>query len=276
MAFFVMRRRFFASTMARPFAEMVSKALAVSDGPACVALTETEKFAARVLDERQASHGFGHACRVRDLALKIYKEETDADDAKEVEIAALLHDVLDHKYVDLSTESGRRARTELDAFLGEDSSSILAICETVSYSKEKKARDKNLPPPYMALSSRLQFLRHCVSDADKIDAIGETGLKRCVQYRLEIGTHDDPRAIIDDVAKHCDEKLLTLLPNYIMTATGRAIAKPHHDYLQCWFDQATNLLNQNDENKDPYPAGNQKQEKTSFIHNNNSLASSSS
>ena len=66
----------------------------------------TLAFARSELEARGESHGLAHAKRVRALALAIYAE-LGGDDARVVEVAALLHDVCDHKYVDPATDAGR-------------------------------------------------------------------------------------------------------------------------------------------------------------------------
>ena len=211
------------------FGRLLKEALAVTEPLAPVPGTRVEKMAYDLLKERGESHGFAHACRVRDIAMSILDDPT-------VEIAALFHDILDHKYVDEATWEGQKLRKNLETFLNNSdvaANDVLAICGAISYSKEKRARDREEPPPWSHLAPELQFRRHCVSDADKIDAIGPQGLKRCVQYRMELN-EDDPRAIITDVANHCDDKLLNLLPEYLHTEKGKAIAQPHHTFLHDW------------------------------------------
>ena len=58
----------------------------------------------------------------------------------------------------------------------------------VSYSREAKALKKGEEPAWAALPESIRVLRHCVSDADKIDAIGVRGLERCARYARERGS----------------------------------------------------------------------------------------
>ena len=98
-----------------------------------------------------------------------------------------------------------------------------------------------------------------MSDADKIDAIGPAGLRRCVEYRRESappgaictstgrahetpGADLAPAAVVADVAAHCDEKLLLLAPDFVRTRAGRALAAPGHAFLARWREDARAAL----------------------------------
>lgn len=81
------------------------------------------------------------------------------------------------------------------------------------------------------------MVRAVVSDADKIEAIGLIGLQRCMQYSAEVlhkkGFSRDitPDRLISDLITHGHEKLFLLMDEYIMTAAGKALAKPSHDVM---------------------------------------------
>jgi HD superfamily phosphodiesterase len=132
--------------------------------------------------------------------------------------AALLHDVCDHKY---AAESIPRA--ELDEFVRREfdawtAGRILWVIDNVSYSKEASGRSAK---PDTELD-RLHLSIVC--DADRLEALGEAGLRRCEEYVRRIGG-----SVPDDVVRHCHEKLLRLYPGFfIRTWTGRAIARPLH------------------------------------------------
>ena len=223
---------------------------------AAVAFVEGE------LKGRGESHGLGHTPRVRHLSLEIwdagnpfteaFNQCADAgmDPMRVVEFAALLHDVCDHKYVDAATASGAAAIARRDAFLAAHASAAEAdacvrIIAEVSYSREAKALRRRQKPGWRALEEPLRTLRHVVSDADKLDAIGPAGLRRCIEYRHESaapGASLDARAVVEDVAVHCDEKLLLLAPEFIHTAGGKALAKSEHDFLARWRERARAAL----------------------------------
>lgn len=220
--------------------------------------SRAEAFIEAELDARGDSHGAEHARIVRDNALAILAElravsapagsaspptaqldETLSREAKVVELAALLHDVCDHKYCDPATDAGRAVIARRDACLAEvtvadEARDVLAIVEAVSFSREKRGqlRLDELPPGVRAL-------RDIVSDADKLEAIGTVGLRRCIDYRLESAAAEGvepagPEAVARDVAAHCDEKLLRLRDRYIRTEPGRRLALARHRALAAW------------------------------------------
>jgi len=226
--------------------QAISTALAYVEEIPVEKNTCVEAVATKCLNGRDPSHDLYHAMRVRDLAMKICHFETIAD-TDMIETAALLHDVLDHKYI----ESAEANRPELEAFLTKHGGLhvVMNIIDTVSYSKEKKSREANTIPPFAHLDEPVLTYRHIVSDADKIDALGPIGLKRCIQYTLESQSNHNPELVVQKVLLHLQEKLLTLLPDYyIRTSGGRALAKEGHEFLQCWYDEALNNLTSSSSN----------------------------
>lgn len=209
-----------------------------------------EGFVRSVLATRDASHGLAHAIAVRDLSLRIWRTGLAARDASfeavqgmdaegVIEAAAMLHDVLDHKYCDTATPEGRAAVQRRDSFLEgllrpEEVAAVVAIVDHVSFSKEDKALKRGGSSPWLELAPHIQTLRHVVSDSDKIEAIGEVGLDRCFAYTRERAPHLEAAAVKAEVVQHCHDKLLRLLPEFIHTMPGRDIAKPHHDFLATW------------------------------------------
>lgn len=197
------------------------------------------KWVAEKTKDRDESHGICHFKRVRSTAIKIAEEEIkqnakfevlatpDFCPMKVIELAALGHDVLDHKYVSVEkqVEEGLHMRMFLrDAGVTElEIEAVMLIMANVSFSKEKAGKLE-----VDALNARgWMVLRDIVSDADKIDAIGEEGLARCFEYTRSTVNGDEGK--IDRlVREHCTEKLLLLKDNYIHTAVGKALAEPHH------------------------------------------------
>ena len=205
----------------------------------------TLAFARAELEARGESHGLAHAKRVRALALAIYAE-ISSEDARDVEVAALLHDVCDHKYVDPATDAGRACIERRDCFLAETLSAshaaaVVQIMGAVSYSREAKALARGEAPAWAALPENIQVLRHCVSDADKIDAIGVRGLERCAAYARERGVRGSLN-VAREVAEHCDEKLLRLRDEYVRTAPGKRRAAPGHEWLAAWRERAREVV----------------------------------
>ena len=210
-------------------------------------------FVAAELAGRGESHGLGHSLRVRNLALAIFdaggldaRGGAGFDARRVVELAALLHDVCDHKYVDPATDAGRACIERRDRFLAETLSTshaaaVVQIVGAVSYSREAKALARGEAPAWAALPENIQVLRHCVSDADKIDAIGVRGLERCAAYARERGVRG-PLNVAREVAEHCDEKLLRLRDEYVRTAPGKRRAAPGHEWLAAWRKRAREVV----------------------------------
>ena len=205
----------------------------------------TLAFARAELEARGESHGLAHAKRVRALALAIYAE-VGGDDARVVEVSALLHDVCDHKYVDPATDAGRACIERRDRFLAEtlsasDAAAVVQIMGAVSYSREARALARGEAPAWASLPESIRVLRHCVSDADKIDAIGVRGLERCAAYARERGVRGSLH-VAREVAEHCDEKLLRLRDEYVRTAPGKRRAAPGHEWLAAWRERARGVV----------------------------------
>jgi hypothetical protein len=93
---------------------------------------------------------------------------------------------------------------------------VLNIIDNISYSEEAKGKLITLQEPY-------QTYRDIISDADKIEALGEVGLRRCIQFS---------EAHNGNVIEHCHEKLLKLLPNgFIRTESGKKLAISGHEFI---------------------------------------------
>ena len=231
------------------FANLPSPAADPASAAPC---PRTLAFARSELAARGESHGLAHAERVRALALAIYGELRRANakvggaNARIVEVAALLHDVCDHKYVDPATDAGRACIERRDRFLAVTLSAAAAVAVvmvvgTVSYSREAKALGRGEEPAWAALPEAIQVLRHVVSDADKIDAIGVRGLERCAEYAKERGVRG-PLVVAREVAQHCDEKLLRLRGEYVRTAPVKRRAAPGHAWLAAWRERAAEVV----------------------------------
>lgn len=125
--------------------------------------------------------------RVRRTALhlaRVVASQTDKrPDLLTVELAALLHDVLDKKYVSAAEAADPYAfflpffqsvATEHGVDLIKDgrARAIAKIVDNVSWSTEKRLRDKGLLEDWHSECVEL----HCVQDADRLDAIGAFGM----------------------------------------------------------------------------------------------------
>jgi HD superfamily phosphodiesterase len=99
---------------------------------------------------------------------------------------------------------------------------IIRIIERVSFSKQKNNESKEAPSNHDE-----QVVLNIIRDSDRLEALGEVGVKRCEEFiRSRNGK------LPEDFITHCHEKLLRLLPDgYITTQKGKELAKPKHEYL---------------------------------------------
>lgn len=179
------------------------------------------------------SHDLNHAVTVTNAAHKIMLTLDPTYDRELLSYMAMLHDVRDHKYPKSISEE------ELVTFIRSRFSEeklvqIMYVIENLSWSKEASGKRKPCPPEL------LHYLI-AVGDADRLEAIGKVGLKRCYEFgkaKNPDQTHDQ---LVERVVEHCHEKLLRLyMENFIVSDYARTIAHPLHleivEFLNNPFD----------------------------------------
>ena len=199
-----------------------------------------------LLGGHDASHDFSHVYRVRAVALRLAREEglgSDDDALAVVCLAALLHDVDDHKYGGDEIALNNARRIMRDA--GVDSrliDPILAAIAHVGYSANLGASTESLP-----LEAAV------VQDADRLDAIGALGVARCFTYggAKRRVLHDPsilprPPGLSTEeyrngerestTINHFYEKLLTLSQS-MTTRAGAAAAAQRHTFMVSFLEQ---------------------------------------
>lgn len=209
--------------------------------------TRLSAFVRETCVGREESHGWSHMKKVRDNAMKILSSFETADrqclpeiDRCELEAMVLtvawLHDVPDHKY-DIDGTLGNQCLTFLIDELGHTSDTanfIMKIISRISYSKENKARKAGTPIDFDEEFGPYVIVRHIVSDADKIEAIGVEGAIRCAQYTREKNPDISSEDLKAAIVTHYDEKLGLLLnedepdKSFIRTDPGMVMARPYH------------------------------------------------
>jgi len=167
-----------------------------------------------------------------------------------LECSAKLHDVWDHKY---RGRPGVVTRKQRNDFVRDqlglspaDAHMVLLICDNVSWSRQVRGeRDYHFRK--LSWLDRMlcrhdvweewRVLLDIVADADRLEALGETGLLRCRTYQKarDPGLNDD--SLDWAVVKHAEEKLLLLYPRYFATRKGREEAKPLHKFLHDWVQR---------------------------------------
>lgn len=184
------------------------------------------RFITLMCEGRPPSHGVDHMKTVRDQALRIRAAlpVQCQPAAFDVSLVALLHDVADHKY-DYDGSLMEQVKQFLITYSIQPEP-VIACINAVSFSKER-ARGKRwfvgeLGPYWTQV-------RDIVSDADKLEALGEVGGKRCLEYAHELGLlgHDAVKHLIQQM----QDKLLHLRDHYIVTEPAKQMAGPLHDQL---------------------------------------------
>ena len=115
----------------------------------------------------------------------------------------------------------------------DDADYTLRCVKYVSFSVEKrlgyKHYEKTLPQEWVVV-------RNIASDADKLEALGQTGIDRCKQYAREKSpvflTDDD---LVSYIWEHAQEKILLLYKDYIHTDMGKQLAYPLHSFIIRWL-----------------------------------------
>jgi HD superfamily phosphodiesterase len=191
--------------------------------------------------DRDESHGYAHMKAVATTSLHIIKQ--DFRDRRHYHnlildsiTAAWLHDIADHKYDHDGTLEQR-----LDTF-GQthipNYKDIKQVIKYVSFSSENKAIQAGTPLDYDALLTPYYALvRHIVSDADKLEAIGQIGITRAIEYTTHTNPTYTEEQVFADVKKHAHEKLLRLASEFIRTPSAMIIAQQRHKEMLTWTQQ---------------------------------------
>ncbi len=176
-------------------------------------------FVADTCKERDPSHGWKHMKDVAEMVLVIISQISNftEDNIKLALICAWLHDVNDHKY---GNENENKLNVFLENNFSSDKDKIISIIERVSFSREKKnGRSDWLDVLYEDGVK----IRNVVSDADKIYALD---IDRCFDYEKNKFPNLSDKDIWARVINHCNEKLLLLKDQYIITDIAKKIAEP--------------------------------------------------
>jgi uncharacterized protein len=167
------------------------------------------------------SHNWQHAVLVAINSIKILN-------TKEVLYLALLHDVCDHKYLTALP------RNKLTEFINKNLKQNLSVdidkmIDQISFSRQKRLSD-----PHVKVHPVLEAVR----DGDRLEAIGDIGVKRCEIFTIEFNKGIVP----EDVVQHCFDKLIRLVPERFIINITNETRKRHNimvDYVNkyCTLDQ---------------------------------------
>lgn len=202
-------------------------------------LSKTETYVRNKLEGEGSGHDWWHIHRVRNTALKLGQEEKA--DLFVVELAALLHDIADHKFHGGDEEIGPATAREWLSNLNVDESIINHVCEIISDVSFKGAE---VETPMKTIEGKV------VQDADRLDAIGAIGIARAFAYGGYKGrelhnpdTKPEAHDSFDSYKKstgptinHFYEKLF-LLKDRMNTESGRKLAEQRHQFMEKFVDR---------------------------------------
>jgi len=200
--------------------------------------------------ENDASgHDWYHILRVLNTAR--YLQEKEGGDLEVIELAALLHDISDHKFNGGKLDEGGKVAFQLLIELGVDielAEKVRYIVDHVSY------KGANTPAEMVGIEGQI------VQDADRLDAIGAMGVARTFAYGGHKGqAMYDPKMSsvlhqnFEEYAQaksttinHFYEKLL-LLTDRLNTASAQNIGKQRHTFMEDFLQQFYHEWNFNSE-----------------------------
>lgn len=179
-------------------------------------IEKAKEYIETVFQGNADGHDVSHTLRVYRNALQIAKAYPQSD-LYVISLAALLHDVDDHKL--FHTENNANARRFLQD-QDVDPKRIEQICEiinSVSFSKNRGRRPESMEGKI-------------VQDADRLDAIGAIGIARTFAFG---GRNGRP---IENTLQHFYDKLL-LLKDEMNTEEAVKIAENRHSFMEDFLTQ---------------------------------------
>lgn len=183
---------------------------------------------------QEGSHDWFHIERVYNLA--IYLQEKEGGDRTIIELAALLHDISDHKYNGGNWQAGATVAIELMLEVGVSNEMADKVAQVISQVSFKGAKVQD---DVESIEAKI------VQDADRLDAIGAIGIARAFSYggsknrplyhpEIEPTLHSSKEEYAKSVShtvNHFYEKLF-LLKDLIKTKSGRDLAEKRHQLMQ--------------------------------------------
>ncbi|KAF2203296.1 hypothetical protein GQ43DRAFT_411905 [Delitschia confertaspora ATCC 74209] len=198
-------------------------------------LKSVNSFVREYMSHYDSSHDYQHILRVVSNANTILQAELESNpdhtfDNTALFLAALLHDVGDHKYA----KAGEDVDSMVANVLRERGASeelartVQRIVKHVGWTNETK--DPNSVVTVLKEHPELAI----VQDADRLDAIGAVGVGRCFTFT---GAKCPGRQMTDAI-DHFEEKLYKL-GGAMKTDTGKAMAESRTKILRDLADQFT-------------------------------------
>jgi len=190
-------------------------------------LKNTEEFAKKYMSDYDISHNYDHVVRVKNLATQIaISEAMSNEDIFEIQIAALLHDISDHKYTcDIYAQETILREFFKDSLLNDTTiNNIIKIACNVSLSKETSDtyNKEHIKDVYLKLN--------CVQDADRIDSLGSFGIFRYIVFGVVKNNSS-----MDEIVCNIETRTNILMKN-IKTNYGLCIAYSKYNVIKIFLD----------------------------------------
>ncbi len=194
----------------------------------------TTRHVRKQLEGEGSGHDWWHIQRVWDLSKRLSKSESV--DILVVELAALLHDITDHKFHDGDETVGPKVAREWLESLNVNKRVINHVTEII---KDLSFKGAGVHTPMRTLEGKI------VQDADRLDAIGAIGIARAFAYggfrHRELYNpehsptmHNSFNAYKNDkghTINHFYEKLF-LLKDRLNTDAAKKIAESRHQFME--------------------------------------------
>lgn len=174
------------------------------------------KYIGDLFQDNTDGHDTNHSLRVFNNAMSIAAKYSSCDKTV-VALAALLHDVDDHKlFHTVNNENARKFLSSQDI----EQEKIDLICNLInliSFSKNRGSTPE-------CIEGKI------VQDADRLDAIGAIGIARTFAYGGKNGR------TLDSSVQHFYDKLL-LLKNEMNTKEAKEIANTRHLFMEMFLNE---------------------------------------
>ncbi|MBM3186368.1 MAG: HD domain-containing protein [Bacteroidetes bacterium] len=195
--------------------------------------------------DQEGSHDWQHILRVYNMALHL--QSVEGGNREVIELAALLHDVSDHKYNGGNFDAGWQVAQQIILDFGGTEELANSVSEVVKVISFKGA---------LVEDSETSLEGKIVRDADRLDAIGAIGIARTFAYggsksqaiyleNIQPVLHDSKEAYYNaktHTINHFYEKLL-LLKDRMETQTAKEIAQIRHDRMVRFLDDFMSEIN---------------------------------
>ncbi len=202
-------------------------------------IQQTIIFVKQTLNKAESSHDWFHIYRVWKNTQLILK--TEKANSLICELAALLHDIADHKFYDGNETIGPQRTEQFLLSLNIDNEIITPVVNIVKNISFLGGHKKS---NYFSLELAV------VQDADRLDAIGAIGIARTFAYggfkkreiynpdikpNLQMSKEEYKNSSAPTI-NHFYEKLL-LLKEKMNTETGTKLAEKRHNFMLQFLNQ---------------------------------------